>query len=268
MNANLVLIGRNRSAGQAVLRRLQRRGAHSTVDFICSDLSRQSDVRALAAQIRLKYERVDVLVNNAGARIDEYRETDDGIEATFATNHLSHFLLTCLLFDRLVRTPDSRVVTVASGAHFGTTAQGDWCLTRANYNRQVAYAKSKLANVMFAYELARRAKPGGLLSNAVDPGLVFTNFARNNGFIPWLRFMIAHAIRRELVLSTKGAETIVYLATSPEVNGVTGKYFRRNQQTASSEWSYDHKEAERLWNLSAQLTHVKDDIPHATFLVN
>ena len=260
LNATLILTGRHERAGRNIVRRLQRRWPRGSVEFIRTDLSRQADVRGLAAYVNGTYDRVDVLLNNAGARFDEYRETSDGIELTFATNHLGHFLLTSLLLDRLKQAPGARVVTVASSAHFGASADGGWSLERHRYDRRLAYAKSKLANIMFAYELARRLRNTRVTSNAVDPGLVATNFARNNGLVPWLRHLVAHALRRELVSPKKGAETLVYCAASPDVAGVTGKYFRDNQHAESSSASHDREEAQRLWRLSAKLTGVNEPL--------
>ncbi len=261
LNANLVLVGRNEHAGQDVVRRLLRRSPRSRVEFIRTDLSRQSDVRVLAAMITERCERVDILINNAGARIDNYHETDDGIELTFATNHLGHFLLTGLLLERLLQAPSGRVITVSSGSHSGVSARERWYLDRANYDRRVAYAKSKLANIMFAYELAERLRKTRVTSNAVDPGGVATNFARNNGLVPWIRHLAAHALRRELVSPRRGAETLVYLAAAEEVAGVTGKFFCHRQQVESSATSHDREEARRLWDLSVQLTDVQKHVP-------
>ena len=256
--ASLVLIGRNELAGQAVVRRLRARSPNSTFEFIRTDLSRQEDVRRLASTITDEYGHIDVLMNNAGARFDTYQETEDTIESTFATNHLGHFLLTCLLFERLQAAPAARVITVASGAHTGAPASGEWYLGRSTYDRRLAYAKSKLANIMFAYELAERLRNTRVTSNAVDPGLVATNFARNNGLASWCRHLVAHALRRELTSPRKGAETPVYLAASDEVAGVTGKYFCRNHEVESSPESHDREAARCLWDLSAELTSTQD----------
>jgi NAD(P)-dependent dehydrogenase (short-subunit alcohol dehydrogenase family) len=261
LNVELILVGRNEHAGRGLVRRLCGRSPRARFEFIRTDLSRQRDVRMLAARITQNYERVDVLMNNAGARFDDYHETSDGIELTFATNHLGHFLLTRLLWEQLVRAPAARIITVSSSSHIGASAHGEWYLKRANYDRRVAYAKSKLANIMFAYELAERLKNTQVTSNAVDPGGVATNFARNNGVVSWLRHIVAHAIRRELVLSRKGAEPLVYHAVSEEVAGVTGKYFHRNHEVESSAASRDREASRRLWDLSVELTEVKKDLP-------
>jgi NAD(P)-dependent dehydrogenase (short-subunit alcohol dehydrogenase family) len=257
--ANVILVGRNERAGHRVVRGLQRQVPGPSFEFVRADLSRPDDVRLLAGRIRERWDRVDVLINNAGARFDDYRETSEGIELTFATNHLGHFLLTCLVADLLVRAPQGRVITVSSGSHFVADGRGDWSIPRRNYDRRLSYAKSKLANVMFAYELAERLKDTSVTSNALEPGGVASNFARNNGIVAWLRHLVGHTITRDLVLPRKGAETIVYLATSVEVAGTTGKYFRRKHVAESSAASRDRTEGRRLWQLSLEMTAARQD---------
>jgi NAD(P)-dependent dehydrogenase (short-subunit alcohol dehydrogenase family) len=254
LKAELILVGRNEQAGADVVRRLRARSPGTSVEFMRADLSVQSDVRNLAARIAGDYERIDVLINNAGARFDAYRETRDGIELTFATNHLGHFLLTNLLVERLLQAPAARVITVASASHSGASAQGEWFLKKASYDRRLSYAKSKLANILFAYELAERFRHTRVTSNAVDPGSAATNFARNNGLVPWVRRLAAQALNRNLASPRAAAETLVYLATAVEINGVTGKYFRRKREVASSPASHDQEVARRLWDLSVELT--------------
>jgi NAD(P)-dependent dehydrogenase (short-subunit alcohol dehydrogenase family) len=254
LRANLVLVGRNDQAGHDVVRWLHNFSPGSTINFVRADLSRQSDVRALAARIGETYERVDVLINNAGARFDDYYETEDGIEVTFATNHLGHFLLTGLLLDRLLRAPSARVITVASAAHHGATAEGGWYLQRGNYDRRKAYGKSKLANVMFARALAERLRTTRVTSNAVDPGSVATNFGRNNGYVAWLRHLVGSTLSRQLVSARAGADTVIYLSSAGDVAGISGKLFLRRREVEPSAASGDRAEAQRLWDLSERLT--------------
>jgi NAD(P)-dependent dehydrogenase (short-subunit alcohol dehydrogenase family) len=256
MNANVVFVGRNEREGVRLAARLRRRSPEGRLEFVRADLARQSEVRALAETVRLFFDRIDVLINNAGARNDWYTETPDGIETTFAVNHLAHFLLTSLLMDRLLEAPQARVITVSSGAH-AAAADGNWQLDRGNYNRRLAYAQSKLANVLFAYELARRLAGTGATSNSVDPGGVATNFARNNGAVRWVRHLVAHALKGDLVSPRKGAQTLIYLAVSPAAAGVSGKHFRLNTPVASSPQSYDRDAALGLWALSERLTRLE-----------
>jgi NAD(P)-dependent dehydrogenase (short-subunit alcohol dehydrogenase family) len=260
MGANLVLIGRNQRLGAKVADQVRSEFPRVRVEFIRTDLSLQKEVRALAARIADNYPYLDVLINNAGARFDTYQESSDGIEITFATNHLSHFLLTCLLLDRLRNAPAARVITVSSSSHWGVSADGDWCIKPANFDRRLAYGKSKLANLMFAYELADKLAGTAVTSNALDPGGVASNFARNNGILSWMRHLVAHGIRRELVSPGKGAETIVYLATSSEVTGRSGKYFLKNREVDSSLASRDREAGRRLWALSLRLTALAGEV--------
>jgi len=254
LRCHLILVGRNERAGNRLARRLRRRSPGSKITFIRTDLSRGNEVRELAAAITCHCQHVDVLINNAGARNYEYQENTDGIESTFATNHLGHFLLTCLLLDALKNAAFARVITVSSGLHFSASAGGDWYLGRGNYDGGVAYAKSKLANVMFAYELARRLQHTRITSNVLDPGVVATNFERNNGVRRWLGFLVGHGLKRRLVSARTAAEAVAFLAASEKVIGVTGKYFIHNREVESSAASYDTEAARRLWDLSAQLT--------------
>jgi NAD(P)-dependent dehydrogenase (short-subunit alcohol dehydrogenase family) len=259
MHANLILVGRNQQVGDSVARRLAKRSPQSMIAFIRADLSKPDDVRELAGVIAKQWAHVDVLINNAGARFRTYHENPEGIELTFATNHLGHFLLTRLLLDHLVKAPAGRIVTVTSGVHF-SAPPGVWYMGRDNYDGAIAYAKSKLANLMFAYELARRLERSQVTSNALHPGVVATNFERNNGLMVWLRYLVGHARKRRLVSPKKGAETVVFLAASQDVAGVTGKYFVRKQQVESSPESHDRAEARRLWELSNRLTGLTTDV--------
>jgi len=263
LGANVILVGRNQRAAQTLLNRLRAESPEAAFDFIAADLSCQRDVHRLAAWIGRGWHEVDVLVNNAGARFDSYREGPDGIELTFATNHLGHFLLTNLLMDRLVRAPAARIITVTSGSHYSANAAGQWFQGGDRYDRRLAYANSKLANLMFAYELADRLRKTRVPSNAVDPGGIASNFARNNGVIPWAKHLVAHALRRDLATSRAGAATVVYLASSPEAAGVTGRLFRRNRPIESSPASLDRAASARLWELSEYLTGLSGPVTQA-----
>jgi NAD(P)-dependent dehydrogenase (short-subunit alcohol dehydrogenase family) len=256
MGANLVLVGRNADSGSRLVRRFNGAAKAARAEFLRADLSVQSEVRGLAATLLERYDRLDVLLNNAGARFDTYAESVDGIELTLATNHLSHFLLTSLLVPRLTAAPAARVITVASSAHYAAVPGAPWVLDAANFNRRLAYSQSKLANVMFAFELARRLASTAVASNAVDPGGVATNFARNNGMMSWTRHLIAHAIRRQLSTPRVGAEGLVYLSAAEEVTGTTGAYFRGRRLAQPSAASHDRVEGARLWALSERLTGI------------
>ena len=254
LGADLILTGRDERKGAELVRRLQRGHACGSAHFLRADLSAQREVRELAADIRSRCPRVDVLINNAGARFDTFRLTPDSIESTFATNHLGHFLLTLLLLDTLRAAEAARVITVSSGAH--SNARGDFerCFRAETYDRKVAYGSSKLANLIFAYELARRLRGTKITSNAMHPGGVATNLGRNNGIMSWLRHIGYHALKGELLSPGKGAETIVFLASSPAVEGVSGKYFFRKREIESSRISQDEGAAKGLWKSSLEMT--------------
>jgi NAD(P)-dependent dehydrogenase (short-subunit alcohol dehydrogenase family) len=259
LGANLILLGRREVEGQRVVAELRRSPGSGTVEFLQVDLSDQGQVCAIGADIVQKAHRVDVLINNAGARFNTFQQSVDGIELTFATNHLGHFLLTNSLLDALSRAPRARIITVGSGAHAGVNAEGDWCLSRENYDRKIAYGKSKLANIMFAYELARRLNQTEMVSNAVNPGGVATSLGRNNGLLSWSRHLLYYALKRELISPKRAAETLVYLALDPAVEGISGKYFYMKRQIESSPASHDLSAAANLWALSLRLT--RSDAP-------
>jgi NAD(P)-dependent dehydrogenase (short-subunit alcohol dehydrogenase family) len=220
-----------------------------------ADLSRQGDVRRLAAEVRGRVDRLDVLVNNAGALFDERRTTPDGVEATLALNHLAYFLLTTELLAPLraagAATGDARVVVVASGAHAAVRAlplddlQGErrWAPFRA-------YAVSKLANVMFTYALARRLSGTGVTANALHPGVIASGFGRGAaGPFAWL-FRLG---RPFFATPERGARTSVYLASDPAIRGATGGYYEKRRPARSSAASHDVAAQEALWAESVRL---------------
>jgi retinol dehydrogenase 14 len=256
--ANLVLVARREEIGIRLAVQLRDQPGAGQVEFLRADVSKQRQVRALAVAITAKHERIDVLINNAGAKFDTFQQSADGIELTFATNYLGHFLLTALLLESLIRAKSARVITLGSGAHAGADARGPWCLGPENYDRKLAYCKSKLANIMFALELARRLSKTGVVSNSVDPGGVATNLGRNNGLLSWCRHLGFYALKRQLLTPRQGAETVVYLATDPGMQGVTGRYFHKKREVESSAASHDADAAEKLWSLSLDLTHLHE----------
>ena len=251
---DLCLIGRNQTLGQRVAAACRARNPGGRVEFLRADLASQHDVRRAADVIMGRFPQVDVLVNNAGARNDRYDESPEGIEQTFAVNHLGHFLLTQLLLEPLRRAHPGRVITVASVAHKGADLRQGWISDAPSYNRSVAYANSKLANIVFARELAARSDPAFVVSNAVDPGIVATRFARNNGLWSWLKHVLSSAAHRELVSARRGADTIVYLARSDERPIATGRYVHRRVEVAPSALAQDPEVGRQLWSLSSKMT--------------
>ena len=260
LGANLILTGRNEPSAGKLIRRIERVHGHGSTHFLAADLSNRNDVRRLAVDIAKRTDRINVLINNAGARFNDFRLSEDGVELTFATNHLGHFLLTALLLEKLQAAEAARVIVVSSGAHGGSTGDFERYLLANNYDRKSAYGTSKLANLMFTYELARRLRGTKITCNAVDPGGVATNLGRNNGIVSWMRHIGFYALKRDLISPKKGAETLVYLASSPAVDAVSGKYFFRNRETTSSLVSNDVEVTMRLWDLSISMTGVNERI--------
>jgi NAD(P)-dependent dehydrogenase (short-subunit alcohol dehydrogenase family) len=250
MGAQVVIVARDAERGAATVARIQRETGQAA-GLLMADLSSLAGVRQVAQEYRAQYGRLDVLVNNAGAVFSRRSSTVDGFERTFALNHLAYFLLTNLLIDLLRADAPSRIVNVSSAAHQGAVLDFDDLQTEQKYSGFRAYGRSKLANILFTHELARRLKSTGVTANCLHPGVVATGFNRNNGLLMRLGMTIA---RPFLISPEKGAQTIVYLASSPEVEGVTGEYFVNCTATSSSPVSYDDEAARRLWDVSASLT--------------
>jgi NAD(P)-dependent dehydrogenase (short-subunit alcohol dehydrogenase family) len=253
LGASVVLVGRD--AGRCARRRdAIRRETGSSVEALVADLSSQRQIRRLAEEFRARFARLDVLVNNAGSYFMRRRLTADGLEMTFALNHLAYFLLTNLLLDRLLAGEAARVVNVSSVAHERgrldlTDLQGE-----RRYDRLEAYAASKLANLLFTYELARRLAGTRATANALHPGIVATNLGRDNG---WLRVTLRNLLDRSMIDPEEGSRTSVYLASSPAVEGVTGRYFYECKEVESSAASRDPAAAAALWTISEQLTGLR-----------
>ena len=216
-----------------------------------ADLSSLTEVRRLAAEIRDRVPRLDVLINNAGTIVGDRRLTADGFEYTFALDHLSPFLLTNLLLSLLIASSPSRVVTVSSSAHrFGRIHFDDLMLEKG-YTAFKAYSQAKLANVLFTYELARRLRGTGVTANCLDPGPVRTRFGNETSGLLHIGLV---AVRPFELSPNRGARTSIYLASSPEVEGVTGRYFVRRRPHRSFPVTYDEGAAKRLWDVSTKLT--------------
>lgn len=249
--ATVVIVGRDRRKCERVARHIHGRTG-STVQFLVADLSSQKQVRRAAHEVQAGYPRLDVLVNNAGSNFMKRRLTDDGLEMTFALNHLAYFLLTNLLLDALNACPSGRIVNVSSSAHKSGTIHFDDLHGERDYDRLKAYSQSKLANLLFTYELSRRLQGTSVTVNALHPGLVATNLGIDNG---WLRVKLRNVVRhRSLISAREGAETSIFLAGSSRVEGISGRYFIECSEARSSPASYDSDTAARLWRLSEELT--------------
>jgi retinol dehydrogenase-12 len=256
--ATLVLVGRNQWKCEKTVQEINEQTGNSSVEYLLADLSYQAHIRDLAQQFKSRHQRLHVLLNNAGAIVLTRQQTGDGIERTFALNHLSYFLLTCLLLDTLKASAPARIVNVSSDAHRGAILELDDLQCQHQYRGFWAYARSKLANILFTYELARRLEGTGVTVNALHPGLVATNFLANNGLLGKFLWVFL-AIRG--ISPQRGADTAVYLASSPEVEGITGQYFEKRQAIPSSQVSYDQDAALALWQASLDLTGLDDITP-------
>jgi len=249
MGASLTIVARNEEKAKATQASIQQQTSNQP-DILIADLSVQSQIRQLAADFQEKHEHLDVLVNNAGVFNLSRTESADGFEMTWATNHLNYFLLTNLLLDSLKASNKARIVNVASDAHKGGEIFFDDPNLTDDYSSWKAYSQSKLANIMFTYELTRRLEGTQVTANSLHPGFVRTGFAKNNG---WFSRLIMPIVGLAAISPEKGAETMTYLAAAPDVDGVTGKYFDKKKAVSSTKISYDEAAQKRLWGISAEM---------------
>jgi NAD(P)-dependent dehydrogenase (short-subunit alcohol dehydrogenase family) len=255
LGATVIVAGRDETRCQKTLTKIRNETGNSNVDYLLADLSIQAQVRKLAEDFKSRYTRLDVLVNNAGAIFFLRRHSANGVEMTFALNHLAYFLLTNLLLDTLKASAPARIVNVASNSHLGEHLDFDNLELKRGYWAVRAYGRSKLANLYFTYELSRRLQGTGVTANAMHPGFVRTNMGANNG---WLVRLFLPLVYLRSLTPAEGARTVVYLASSPEVEGVTGKYFVREREVASDPVSYDESAAKRLWDVSEKMTRTPE----------
>ena len=251
LGARVGITGRDQARTEAAAAAIRAAPGSPAVDAFAADMSAQAGVRRLAAQVLDTYPRLDVLVNNAGGFWAHRHVTADGLEHTFALNHLAPFLLTSLLLDRLTASAPARIVTVSSAAHARGRIDFADLQGERNYSGQRAYSQSKLANVMFTYELARRLAGTGVTATVLHPGVVRTSFGTEDQ-AAYLAVMIRVA-RLFMKTPAQGAGTPIYLASSPEVEGITGRYYANRKPKTSSKASYDTTAAVRLWQASADL---------------
>ena len=251
--AQVTLVSRSPERCQAAAESIRQETGNPEVDFIAADLSSLVEIRRAAQEFLKRQRRLDVLVNNAGGFFWRRAETADGLERTFALNHLNYFLLTNLLLETLKASAPARIVSVSSDAHRGARIDFDNLQNKHKYAGFRAYAQSKLMNVLFTYELRRRLENSGVTANALHPGFVATGFAKNNGFLFRLFMPLAQL---NALSPEEGARTSIYLASSPEVEGVSGKYFTKQKAVQSDPASYDEQTARQLWELSLELTNL------------
>ncbi len=254
MGARLVLVARDKTRGETTLARLRERAPRVGHSIHYADLSRLVEMKRVAAEIAAAESRIDVLINNAGALFGSRQVTPDGLEATFATNHLAYFVLTHGLRDRLMASAPARVVNTASDAHDGATLDFDDLQSAKSYRGLKAYGRSKLCNILYTRELARRFAGTGITANCLHPGFVATRFGDESGGL------LAYGVRiaKTFAISPeKGADTLVYLASSPEVAAVTGGYFYKCRPATPSPGATDDAAARRLWSESAKLAGIE-----------
>lgn len=251
LGARLVLVARDRTRGEATLARLRARGPGVGHVAHYADLSLIADTKRVAAEIAAAEPRIDVLINNAGAMFGRRRITADGLELTFATNHMSYFLLTHGLRERLLASAPARVVNTSSSAHRRADLDFDDLQSTRGYRGFMAYSRSKLCNILYTRELARRSAGTGVTANCLHPGFVATRFGDASGGL--FSYVVRASKQVFAISSEKGAETLVYLASSPEVATISGGYFYQCQLATPTRAAQDDAVARRLWAETARL---------------
>lgn len=250
--ATVIMVCRDKKRGEAALKEVQNESGNHSVKLMICDLGSLKSIRAFCTEFKENYQRLDVLINNAGVILPGRHETTDGYELQFGVNHLGHFLLTNLLLDRIIASAPARIINVSSGAHKVGKIHFEDVNLKKNYQLWRAYGQSKLANILFTYKLAEKLKGTGVTVNCLHPGAVATNMGinRKTGF----GTLITRILKPFFQTAEQGAATSIYLATSKEVEGITGKYFYRKKPISSSKRSYDKDLADRLWTLSEEMT--------------
>ena len=251
--ANIYIVGRNADKSKAAVTDIKKHSGNPNVHFFIADLSSQQEVRRLATEIKSKLDRLDILINNAGAAFQHMKYSADNIELTFATNHLSYFLLTHLLLDLVKKSAPARIINVASDSHYKGRIDFNDLYMVSDFNGLKAYERSKLGNVLFTVELAERLKGTGVTVNALHPGRVKTDIgSKNSGFLYKLGWNVLKVFSSISV--EKGAETSIYMAHSEDVKDVSGKYFSECKPKEYSRYGQTPGLKEKLWEVSLQLT--------------
>ena len=253
MGATVVVVSRNKEKGETAVTDTVEKSGNNNVELIQADMSSQNSIHQLVNEFRARHEKLHLLINNAGVYLTKRSETEDGLESTFAVNHLGPFLLTSLLVDILKASAPSRIVNVTSDAHKGARVNFDDLQGERKFSGWQAYGQSKLAMILYTRGLAKKLEGTGVTVNSAHPGVVRTNFAKNNGGLVMLGFRFLGMF---FISPESAAKRILYVATSPDLEGVTGKYFTKMHEVKSSQESYDDDSARRLWQISEQLTHL------------
>jgi len=262
MGATVVLVSRDRARGEEAQNEIKAKSGNDAIDLLLADLSSQQSIRQLVEDFKQRYTRLHVLINNAGVFALTWRETVDGLEMSFAVNVLAPFLLTNLLLDVIKASAPARIVNVSSNQQEANHLKLDDLQLEKSYRPMRAYAQSKLAVVLFTYELARRLEGTGVTANCLHPGFVATNIAQRDLVLP--ARLATKLIFRFGTSPEKGAKTSLYLATSPDVEGVTGKYFEKSVPRRSAPLSYDESLQQQLWKACAQLTGLTNEAIQST----
>lgn len=270
MGARIVLVARDKARGEVALERLRERAPGLVHTIHYADLSRLAQMKQVAAEIAAAEPHIDVLINNAGAMFNSRHVTEDGLELTFATNHVAYFVLTHGLRERLLASAPARVVNTSSDAHKGATLDFDDLQSEKGYHLGLkewlsvggasgfkVYARSKLANILFTRELARRLSGTGVTANCFHPGFVATRFGDESG--GWVAYMIRFWKKIFAISPEKGAETMIYLTSSPEVANVSGGYFYKCRPVAPTKQAQDDAAARRLWVETARLAGIEQE---------
>jgi len=252
---DVVMVGRSLDRLKSAAAEIKSAVPAAKTELLAADLSSQSEIRGLASEFKERHGRLDILINNAGVLMPSRKLTVDGIETTFAVNHLGYFLLASLLLETLKASATARIVNVSSAAHQTARLDFDDLQNAKRYSGFFVYCESKLANILFTYELARRLAGTGVTANCLHPGAIATELFRHQNVVVRLG--------TQLFLKTpaQGAETGVYLASSPEVEGITGKYFVNKRPARSNKQSYDEAVARQLWDISVEMTGLEQAAP-------
>ena len=252
LGAHLVLVCRNQERAESAIKDIKEKSGNELIDLLIADLSSQNEIHRVVSEFKDKYEKLDVLINNAGVNLPKRTFTVDEIESTFAVNYLSYFMLSILLFEVLKKGDPARIVNVASSVQ-SKSIDFDNLNGEKNYGQLKAYSLSKLAVILFTHEFANKLNGTGVIVNCLHPGFVKTNMIRN--FRPFVKYFY-HLVGLFMKSPKKGAKTSIFLASSPEVNGVSGKYFKNRKEAKSVKISYDEETAKKLWEISVKLTNV------------
>jgi NAD(P)-dependent dehydrogenase (short-subunit alcohol dehydrogenase family) len=251
VGARVIIVGRSAEKAEKVASELRAGSSGGRIEWLIADLSIMTQTAQLADTFRQRYDRLDVLINNAGAIFSTREITSEGLEATFALNHMSYFILTALLLDMLKASAPSRIVNVASGAYMvGINFDDIQCERSYSMGGFAAYGASKMMNILFTYALARRLQGAGVTVNTMSPGPVSTNFGADMGGVIGLGFKL---MRPFMQTPAQGARTVIYLASSPEVASATGQYWINQRPSRTSTATHDERNQNRLWELSQKI---------------